>query len=55
MHAPNNKIKGLFAKRKPYCQNESLSNHFVMHPPRGVGAFSLCGFSEDFYPGDVGE
>ena len=49
--APNNKIKGLFAERKPYCQNESLSNRFVMHPPREVGAFSLFGFSVEIYPG----
>ena len=32
--APNNKTKKLFAKRKPLYQNESLSNRFVMHPPK---------------------
>ena len=35
-----NKTKGLSTKRKPYCQNESLSNRFVMHPPNEAGAFS---------------
>ena len=42
--APNNKTKALISERKPYCQNESLSNRFVMHPTRTVGAFFLCGF-----------
>ena len=54
-YAPNNKIKGLFAKRKPYCQNESLSNRFVMHPTGKVGAFSICGFSAGFCPRNCGE
>jgi len=42
------KTKALLSKRKP-------SNRFVMHLSKEVGAFSLCGFSDVFYPGDGGE
>ena len=47
--APNNKTKALISERKPYCQNESLSNRFVMHPKRKVGASFVYGFSAGFY------
>ena len=47
--APNNKTKALISERKSYCQNESLSNRFVMHPKRKVGASFVCGFSEGFW------
>ena len=47
--APNNKTKALISERKPYCQNESLSNRFVMHPKRKVGASFVYGFSVGFW------
>ena len=49
LFAPNNKTKALLSQRKPYCQNESLSNRFVMHPKMKVGASFVCGFSEGFW------
>ena len=47
--APNNKTKALISERKPYCQNESLSNRFVMHPKRKVGASFVYGLSVGFW------
>ena len=47
--APNNKTKALLLQRKPYCQNESLSNRFVMHPKRKVGASFVYGLSVGFW------
>ena len=47
--------EGYLVLPKPYCQNESLSNRFVMHPARGVGAFFLYNFSVGFCPGNSGE
>ena len=42
------KMKALMSKRK-------LSNRFVMHPTRGVGAFCPSGFQVDFCCGMGGE
>ena len=47
--APNNKTKALISERKSYCQNESLSNRFVMHPKRKVGASFVYGFPVGFW------
>ena len=41
--APKIKRKGYSQNESPYCQNESPSNRFVMHPAREVGAFSDYG------------
>ena len=47
--APNNKTKALLLQRKPYCQTESLSNRFVMHPKGKVGASFVYGLSVGFW------
>ena len=50
-----NKTKGLFAKRKPYYQNESRAIVLLCTRRGKVGALSLCIFSAEIRPGDGGE